>query len=312
MAYVRNLETFVRVYELGSMSAAGRDLRISAAVASSRISELEKHLGVRLFYRTTRSLRPTQQGEVFYRGATRILETIEEVEGQIAEITANPRGTLFAAAPLGLGKKLIAPQIPAFKAQFPDINVRLRLSDRKIDLANEGLDLAFVLGELSDSELRLRHICDFRRVLAASPAYVARYGMPETGEDIVGRGHACLMLRYPGASEYFWTLEVDGEPKRYDLEAALESDDGDVLTAWALADCGIVNKPLFEVGPLIADGALVPVATATPPTGLPFSCVYRYRRLQDPKARLFIDHILAGCQAALNAQPAAVSAAGAG
>jgi DNA-binding transcriptional LysR family regulator len=138
MAYVDMLKTFVRVYELGSMSAAARDLRVSAAVSSSRISDLEKSLGVRLFNRTTRSLRATAHGELFYKGAIKILDTIREVEGGIAEITAQPKGTLFISAPLALGKKLVAPLIPAFKAEYPDINVRLRLSDRKVDIAQEG------------------------------------------------------------------------------------------------------------------------------------------------------------------------------
>lgn len=301
MAYVSNLKTFVRVYELGSMSAAGRDLRVSAAVASSRISELEKHLGVRLFHRTTRSLRPTQQGEVFYKGATRILETIDEVEGQIAEITSSPKGSLFVAAPLGLGKKLITPLIPQFKEMYPDINVRLRLSDRKIDVANEGLDLAFITGDLTDSELRVRHICDFERVLCASPSYIAEYGMPRSGDDLIAQGHKCLLLRYPGAAEFFWVLKAGGKPKRYDVSGSLESDDGDVLTSWALAGCGIVNKPLFEVSTLIEAGELVKVAPETPPTPLPFSCVYPHKRLQDPKARLFIEHIVDGCREAIEA-----------
>ena len=156
MAYVDMLKTFVRVYELGSMSAAARDLRVSAAVSSSRISDLEKSLGVRLFNRTTRSLRATAHGELFYKGAIKILDTIREVEGGIAEITAQPKGTLFISAPLALGKKLVAPLIPAFKAEYPDINVRLRLSDRKVDIAQEGLDAAFVLGPLPDSDLRVR------------------------------------------------------------------------------------------------------------------------------------------------------------
>ncbi len=121
VSYVENLKTFVRVFELGSMSAAGRDLRVSAAVSSSRISELEKRLGVRLFYRTTRTLKPTQHGELFYKGAIKILDTIEEVEGGIAEIAAAPTGTVFISAPLGIGKKLIAPLIPEFVALYPDV-----------------------------------------------------------------------------------------------------------------------------------------------------------------------------------------------
>ena len=115
MSYVNNLRTFVRVYELGSMSAAGRDQRVSAAVASARLADLERHLGVRLFNRTTRSLQPTEQGSIFYKGALKILETIEEAEAAVADVSRSPRGSLHVAAPLGIGKRLIAPLIPAFK-----------------------------------------------------------------------------------------------------------------------------------------------------------------------------------------------------
>ncbi|MCC2097334.1 MAG: LysR family transcriptional regulator, partial [Hyphomicrobiales bacterium] len=272
-----------------------RDLRVSAAVASSRINDLEKYLGVRLFHRTTRALHPTDQGKVFYTGATRVLDAINEAESSVSDITNNPRGTLFVAAPLGLGKKLIAPTIPGFKASYPELNIRLRLSDRKIDVAAEGLDLAIMVGQLSDSNLRVRHICDLERVLCAAPSYIEQFGKPARGSELVERKHHCLLHRYPGANEFFWMLRVNGAPKRFDALGPLESDDGDVLTDWALAGCGIVNKPRFEVAEHLASGRLVVVAEETPPTPTPLSCVYPHKRLQDPKARLFLDHILASC-----------------
>ncbi|MGB7287279.1 MAG: LysR family transcriptional regulator [Salaquimonas sp.] len=290
MAYVENLKTFVRIYELGSMSAAGRDLRVSAAVASSRMADLEKHLGVRLFNRTTRSLKPTEHGVLFYKGAIKVLETIDEVEGSIAEITSNPKGTIFVSAPLGIGKKLIAPLVPAFKHRYPDLNVRLRLSDRKVDIAAEGLDAAFVLGHQTDSELRFKPIHDFERVLCASPDYVASHGMPKNAEDLLSQKHNCLMLRYPGAAEFFWNLKVGGQVGRYAFDAPLETDDGDVLTGWALAGSGVINKTRFEVRPYLESGELVEVATETPPTPQPFACIYPHKRLQDMKVRLFIDY----------------------
>lgn len=277
------------------MSAAGRDLRTSAAVASSRIGELEKHLGVRLFHRTTRSLKPTEQGQVFYTGATRILDAIVDAEAEISNITNTPRGSIFVAAPLGLGKKIVAPSIPAFKEKYPELNIRLRLSDRKIDVAGEGLDLALVLGQLTDSDLRVRHIRDFERVLCASPGYIEAHGKPRNGQELLDRNHQCLLLRYPGVNEFFWTLQVGGKPKRFNVKGPLESDDGDVLTGWALAGCGIVNKPRFEVAEQLASGELIEVTAETPPTPTPLSCVYPHKRLQDPKARLFMDHMVATC-----------------
>ncbi|MBO6917971.1 MAG: LysR family transcriptional regulator [Rhizobiaceae bacterium] len=289
MSYVNNLKTFVRVYELGSMSAAGRDLRISPAVSSSRISELEKHLGARLFNRTTRNLTPTQQGELFYKGAVKILDTINEVEGSVSEITSKPKGTIFVSAPLGIGKKVIAPIVPAFQEIYPDINVRLRLSDRKVDITNEGLDAAFVLGRLIDSELRVLPIYDFDRVLCASPEYIKNHGMPERAGDLFIYNHRCLLLRYPGLTEFFWSLKTGDQIERYEFVSPLESDDGDVLTDWALSGCGIINKPVFEVKQYLQSGELVEVVKETPPISLPFSCVYPHKRLQDPKIRLFID-----------------------
>jgi DNA-binding transcriptional LysR family regulator len=301
MSYVNNLKTFVRVYDLGSISAAGRDIRVSAAVASNRIAELEKHLGVRLFNRTTRSLKPTEQGIAFYKGAIKILDTIEEVESGIAETTSNPKGTLFISAPLGMGKRLIAPMVPEFKERYPELNVRLRLTDRRVDLTTEGIDAAFVLGNQSDSEMRIKPVHEFERVLCASPEYVSKYGLPANGEDINSANHQCLMLRYPGAVEFFWNLQLGDKVKRYDFDSPLESDDGDVLTGWALAGSGIVNKTRYEVMPYLETGELVEVASQTPPTNQPFSCIYPHKRLQDIKVRLFIDYSVERCRKLLGA-----------
>lgn len=197
---------------------------------------------------------------------------------------------------MGIGKKLIAPLVPEFQQVYPDINVRLRLSDRKVDITNEGLDAAFVLGRLIDSEQRVIPIHEFERVLCASPAYVRRHGMPETGDDLATQQHRCLLLRYPGLNEFYWSLNVGGEIKRYEFKSPLESDDGDVLTAWALAGCGVINKPDYEIRDYLKCGELVRVAGKTPPTTAPFSCVYPHKRLQDPKVRLFIDFMVTRCK----------------
>ena len=206
MSYFENIRTFVRVYELGSMSAAGRDLRISPAVTSSRISQLEGHLGVRLFQRTTRNLNATEQGKAFYRGACEVLETLEAAEAQVTDITDSPRGSLFVAAPFGVGRRLIAPLVPAFLAEFPDVSLRLRLTDRNVDLTTEGLDLAYFLGQPEDSNLKIKKIADVERVLCAAPSYIAARGHPKSGEEIVADNHECLNLRFPGATEFQWEL----------------------------------------------------------------------------------------------------------
>lgn len=292
MSYFDNIRTFVRVYELGSMSAAGRDLRVSPAVTSARISQLEEHLGVRLFQRTTRSLTPTEQGRSFYRGATKILEAVESAEAQIVNMTENLKGTLYVAAPLGVGRRLIAPQVPQFLADYPEVNVRLRLTDRKVDLTTEGLDLAFFLGQPEDSNLRIRKIADVERVLCASPDYIRKRGMPETGNDLVADAHECLSLRFPGATEFQWLLKTETGPRRFRVSGRYESDDGDVLTDWALAGHGIAMKPVFEIADHLKAGRLVPVAQKTPPEPIQMACLFTHRRWQDPKTRLFMEFMV--------------------
>jgi len=289
MAYLDNIRTFVRVYELGSMSAAARDQRISAAVASARISQLEDHLNVRLFQRTTRQLNPTEQGELFYPGACKVLESIEVAEAEINSVTKTPRGSLFVAAPLGIGRRLIAPHVPAFHEEYPLITIRLRLSDRELDIAGEGLDVAFFLGLPRDSALKLRKIADCPRILCAAPEYLTKHGTPTTPSDLEKGKHDCLNLRYPGAPEFQWPLQTKECVQRIAVQGPFESDDGDVLTAWALAGHGIILKPVFEIADHLASGALVPVLAKTPPVPVQLGCLYAHRRHQDPKTRLFID-----------------------
>ena len=304
MSYVNNIKMFVRVYELGNMSAAARDQRTSPAVASARISELEKHLGVRLFNRTTRSLQPTENGRIFYEGARRVLDAIDEAEAAVVDVTQNPRGSIFVAAPLGIGRRFIAPHVPDFKALYPQIDVRLRLSDRMIDITAEGLDVAFHLGALDDSTLKMRLVADCPRLLCAAPAYIARRGAPKDGAALIAERHACLNLRFPGAREFQWTLQTPNGPQRFDITGPFETDDGDVLTHWALNGHGIVMKPIFEVADHLRAGDLVPVCTETPPLPTQLSCLSQHRRFRDPKIRLFVDFIIGKCKADMAAQVA--------
>lgn len=292
MSYLANIRTFVRVYELGSMSAAGRDLRISPAVTSSRISQLEEHLSVRLFQRTTRSLTPTEQGRAFYKGASDILDAVDTAEAQVVNMTDNPKGSLYVAAPLGVGRRMIAPLVAGFLKEYPQVRLRLRLTDHKVDLTAEGLDLAFFLGHPEDSNLRIRKIADIERVLCASPDYIAAHGMPVAGDDLVSGAHECLNLRFPGATEFQWRLVTPEGVRRFRVTGRYECDDGDVLTDWALAGNGIAMKPLFEVSEHLAQGRLVPVAAQTPPVPVQMACLYTHRKGQDPKARLFMDYVI--------------------
>lgn len=296
MAYLDNIAVFVRVVELGNLSAAGRDMRISPAVASNRIKELEKHLGVRLFNRTTRQLMPTEHGTVFYTGAKQVLEAITEAEAAVAALSGQPRGTIRVTAPLGLGRRLIASGIPDFHDKYPDIEVRLRLSDHNVDIMKEGIDVAFRLGIIEDSSLRMRGIMECERVLVAAPKYLEARGEPTEPQELVGKKHDCLMLRYSGTREFVWTLQTPSGVQKLEVHGPYDTDDGDVLTGWALSGRGIINKPRFEVEPFIRDQRLKVILAKTPPTPVQFAAVYPHKKLQDPKVRLLLDFMADRCQ----------------
>lgn len=291
MSYIESLRVFVRVYELGSITSGGRDLRLTPAVASKRIKELEKRLGVRLFNRTTRSITPTEVGSVFYEEAKTILLTLETAEAKVANFSASPRGAIRVTAPLGVGRRIVAPLVPAFVDAYPETQVRMRLSDRKVDILSDGIDVAFFVGEPSDSNLKLRKIADCERVLCAAPKYLAEFGTPIVPEDLLNSRHNCLLLRYPRSPEYFWTLQTDMGSVKFEVSGKYDADDGDVLTDWAIAARGIVNKPRFDVANHLESGRLVEVLPNTPPLPTIFGCLYPHKKLQDPKVRLFLEHI---------------------
>lgn len=296
MAYLDNIAVFVRVVELGNLSAAGRDMRISPAVASNRIKELEKHLGVRLFNRTTRQLMPTEHGRVFYDGAKQVIEAVAEAEAAVTALSGQPRGTIRVTAPLGLGRRLIASGIPEFRDRYPDIEVRLRLSDHNVDIMREGIDVAFRLGVLEDSSLRMRAILDCERVLVASPRYLERRGTPQAPDDLVRDQHDCLLLRFPGSRDFHWMLKTPDGVRKLEVRGPFDSDDGDVLTGWALAGRGIINKPRFEVEPFLRDQRLVVLLPDNPPSSVQLAALYPHKKFQDPKIRLLLDYMAERCQ----------------
>lgn len=291
MSYIESLRVFVRVMELGSITSGGRDLRLTPAVASKRLKELEKHLGVRLFNRTTRSMTPTEAGTVFYDEAKAVLQALEHAEARVASFSETPRGAIRITAPLGVGRRIVAPLVPGFSDKYPETEIRMRLSDRKVDILGDGLDIAFFIGEPSDSTMKLRKFADCDRVLCAAPEYLSRVGTPRAPDDLLDATHNCLLLRYPRSPEYFWTVQTDMGPRKLEVRGKYDADDGDVLTEWALAGRGIVNKPRFDVREHLKAGRLVEVLPNTPPMPTIFGCLYPHKKLQDPKVRLFVEHV---------------------
>lgn len=289
MPYLESLRVFVRVVELGSITSGGRDMRMSPAVASNRIKDLETRFGVRLLNRTTRKLVPTEVGRAFYDSARRVIETLDEAEAVVSGFSGMPHGSIRVTAPLGLGRRLLAPLVPRFVQEYPGVEIRLRLSDRNVDIIADGIDLAFFMGEPQDSALKWREIAQCRRALVATQGYLDMQGTPDKPEDLAE--HNCLLLRYPRSPEYFWMLQSEDGPRKMMISGKFDADDGDVLTDWALAGQGIVNRPRYEVEEYLADGRLIEVLPVTPPVTSQFGVLTPHRRLQDPKVRLFTDFV---------------------
>jgi DNA-binding transcriptional LysR family regulator len=288
MISLENVRIFMRAVETGSFSAAGRMLRLSPSVVSYRIQLLEEHLNCRLLTRTTRSMSLTDAGRVFFERCVEVVEAVERAEASVAQDGgANPHGTLRVTAPLGLGRRVIAPMLSRYRALQPQTDLRLRLSDHLLDLVQEGVDIAVRMARMEDSSFTLRKIAEVRRVLCAAPAYLTARGHPQTPQDL--SEHDCLLLRFPGSQQFRWTLEYRHEAVTIPVSGPFDVDDGDVLTQWALDGLGIVLKPLFEIADHIAAGRLIEVLPEAPPQPVTLGLLYPTRRMLPPRAKAFID-----------------------
>jgi DNA-binding transcriptional LysR family regulator len=286
---LNEISVFVRAVELKSLSAAARNVGITAAAASHRIKNLEDQVGARLLHRTTRNLQPTDAGRIFYQHALVVLAAVEDAKNSMAVASGTTTGQLRIGAPLHFGRRMLASMVSDFREQHPRVEVTLRLSDHSIDLLSEAVDVAVRLAiNLPDSSYVVRKLADCPRLLCASPAYLERRGRPQTPEDL--RGHDCLVLRLPGATEFRWTLTTsDGGAITLPVSGKFDADDGDVLTEWALRGEGIVLKPYWEVAEQIRRGELIPVLPDFPPQSLGLYLLYPHRYQLPAKVRIFSD-----------------------
>ncbi|WP_417816118.1 LysR family transcriptional regulator [Thalassospira alkalitolerans] len=292
MSDFEDIQIFVRVAELGNLSAAGRELRHSAAVVSNRIARLEERLGVRLLNRTTRRVGLTTEGDVYYRHCLRILAEMQEAENAIANQKNTTRGPVTLTCPVAFGNKYVAPIIPKFVEKNPDVQIRLHLSDRLLDLLQDKVDLAIRIAELKESSLIVRKLAANKRMLVASPAYLKRQGTPKAPGDLLH--HNCLLLRFPGSQQYQWTLNGAKEEGAVTLSVSgsMDSDNGEVLTRWCLDGHGIALKSHWEVGEYVRNGQLqVVLPDYTPPSHAVYA-LYPENRYLPTRMRAFVDFLV--------------------
>jgi DNA-binding transcriptional LysR family regulator len=285
---LQEMAVFAKVVAAGSLSAAARELGSSPAVVSRRLAALESRLGVRLVNRTTRSLNLTVEGSRYYEACTRVLGDIEEADAEVAAGRVEPQGALKVALPASFGHQHVAPLVPAFAARYPKVQLALSLSDRNVNVMDEGFDLAVCIADLRDSSLAARKLAPNRRVVCASPAYLAAHGTPRAPEDLAK--HNCLVTReFAGNWEY---KTRDGRSASVRVQGRYSCDNWEVLRQWALAGLGIALKSTWDVYRELQDGSLVPLLPDYVfHSDVAIYAVYPHRRFLPAKTRVFIDFL---------------------
>jgi DNA-binding transcriptional LysR family regulator len=284
---LQEITIFARVVNTGSLSAAARDLGLSPALVSRRLSGLESRLGVRLINRTTRSLHMTDEGAAYYETCTRVLAEIEEADAAVSAGRAEPRGILRVALPASFGNQHVAPLVPQFAARYPDVQLALSLSERNVNVVEEGFDLAIRIADLADSSLAARKLAPNRRVVCASPAYLQRHGAPRTPDDLAQ--HNCLATDFTMNWDY---RDPDGTPGSVRVTGRYACDNWEVLREWALAGLGIALKSTWDVRRHLEDGSLVALLPGyTFATDVAIYAVYPHRRHLPAKTRAFIEFL---------------------
>jgi DNA-binding transcriptional LysR family regulator len=275
---------FVRVCATRNLSAAGREFGLSPAASSARMAQLERQLGARLLHRTTRQIALTQDGERFLERAVPLLEAADQAESSVGGAGQHPQGLLRVAASVSFGRLHLMPALPALLEQYPGIRLDLRLSDRMIDLATHGIDVAIRIGPLRDSALVARTLAPSRLWLCASPAYLEQYGTPRRPEDLAQ--HQCLVLE--GTNP--WRFKDGAQVVSVRVGGRMQSDNGEALRDAAMAGLGIALQATWATYQQLKSGALVRVLADFPVAQDPVvSAQYLNRNFLPPKTQAFID-----------------------
>ncbi len=287
MNLLRGMTIFIGVVEAGTMAGAAKTLGVSATVVSSWIAQLEDTLGVRLLQRTTRRTQITQEGREYYHRCKQILADIEEAGEAVTVGRSRPRGMLRISAPVALGRKLVAPFIPAYKQRYPEVRIELVLSDRTVDLEDEGFDLAVRSWRPDDSTLIARRLGHLTRVVCAAPSYLERYGTPQTPAELAS--HRCLILVAGGRNDDIWHFKGEKALEGVRVSGDLTSNSTEVIAEWAFAGMGLAMKSTWDVEDEIRDGRLVVVLSEYVIQSHGLYVLYPDRQYLPARVRTFID-----------------------
>jgi DNA-binding transcriptional LysR family regulator len=282
------MRLFIRVVERRSFTLASSDMEIPRSTVTKVIREMETRLGVRLLQRTTRVVKPTLDGEAYYRRCLGILDDIEDAEG--AFTGAQPKGMLRVEVQGTLARHFLMPGLPDFFARYPHIELTMSESDRWVDLVQEGVDCALRYGKLRDSDLIARQVANLDRLTCATPAYLSRFGTPDSIESLAG--HRVVGLRSITTGNVAPLEFVEGgETRTCSLPSTLSVTGTESYLAGIRLGLGLAQVPWFHVQGDLASGRLVPVLENMPPPSAPVSILYSRTRQLSPRVRVFIDWV---------------------
>lgn len=286
MDRIEAMRAFVAVAKSGAFATAADRLEKSPQLISKYVSQLENHLNTRLFNRTTRKVHLTEAGERYLVRASQVLDDIDEMENQLGEMQTHASGLLRISAPVAFATLHLAPLIYAFQQQYPTVDIDLQLNDRKVDIVEEGFDIALRIGTLRNSSLIAKRLTAIRMVMCASPAYLSEFGTPDSLEAL--KTHNYLRYSY---------LDADNEPlphqylseTTHDQLGGLSCNHGGLLSQVAILGQGIVLQPTFICYEALKSGDLAVILPELEPAPINLYAVYAHRQLLASKVRAFID-----------------------
>jgi len=280
---------FTRVVETGSFARAAERLDLSVSAVSRQVAELEAHLDARLLNRTTRRLSLTEAGQAFHERCVQLLADLEEAEQAAQAGTARPRGTLRLTCAVTFGERHLAPAIAQFAVRYPEVRLDVALSDRAVDLVDEGFDAAVRIGQVGSQNLVGRKVGATRLICCAAPSYLKRRGEPKKPEDLPS--HACLAYDYSPLRNVWTFRDRGGGDRSVRIEGPIHANSGRFLAALAVEGVGIAFEPDFIVGPDLREGRLLPLLTGFEAQPGNIYVVYPSRRHLSAKVRAFADFL---------------------
>lgn len=288
-SHLNDLAVFTRVAEEGSFTRAAERLGMSQSAVSKCVSRLEERLKTRLLQRTTRKLNLTESGELLYRRVNGALEEIAQGEAEVSHMQGEPAGRLRVTCPLAYGMLHVVPAVAEFLARWPKLTVELDMSDRRVDLLEEGVDLAIRVGALAPSSLVARKLAEYPLVLCASPAYLARHGRPQAPHDLAA--HNCILYTLRDTPREWHFIAPGGSPLKVEVRGNLDVNHGEAQVAAALAGLGVIHIPGFYVAEHIESGRLEHLLPEYDTVTVPAHALYPARRFLPLKVRAFVDFL---------------------